>query len=56
VSCRMLREWVCVVVRALAVITINGATFQPWLRILPSSSWYFVVFVIIVFKENLSLQ
>jgi hypothetical protein len=50
VSCMMLREWVCIVARASVVMTINGATVHPWLRILSRSGWYFVALFMIVFN------
>ena len=40
----------------LAIITISSSTFHPLLLMVFINGWYFLVFVVIVSKENLSLQ
>ena len=49
-------EGMCVVALVSVVMTINSSTFHLLLVMLSISGWYFLVFLVIVSSENLSLQ
>ena len=55
-SSKIFIEGMCVVALAHAVMTINGSTFHPLLVMLSMSGWYFLVFLVILCTENLSLH
>ena len=49
-------EGMCIVTRVVAIMTISGSTLHPLFKKELVSRWYFLVFVLILLDENLSLQ